>query len=100
MTDLHLIVVAMALVTYLPRMIPMVFLDRAFLPPSLRRFLEFIPYTVLASLIFPGILTAVDPLPAALTGALTATVLAWLRLNLVLVVLGAILAVFVTGQLV
>ena len=97
LNSLVIVVVAMAVVTYIPRMLPITLLDRTALSPGLKRFLEFIPYAVLASLIFPEVLTSVQPLSSAIIGAVTAFILAWLRLNLVLVVLGSILAVFLTG---
>jgi len=87
----------MAVVTYIPRMLPMTMLDKVPLSPNVKRFLEFIPYAVLASLIFPGILTSVEPLSSAIAGAAAALILAYLRLNLILVVLGSIVVVFVTG---
>lgn len=41
----------MALVTYLPRMLPMTLLSRAKLPPLLLRWLGFVPVAVLAALL-------------------------------------------------
>ena len=46
----------MALVTYIPRMIPLTFLDGKELPPIVSGVLRNIPYAVLGALIFPGIL--------------------------------------------
>lgn len=46
----------MALVTYLPRMIPLTFLDGKELPPIVSAVLGNIPYAVLGALIFPAIL--------------------------------------------
>lgn len=96
--SLWLLVVGMAVVTYLPRMIPLVFLKDMKLPSKIRRFLEFVPYTVLACLIFPGILTSSGSTIASLIGGATAFLLAWRGFNLVVIVLGAILAVFVAEQ--
>lgn len=98
MNNLWLLVIGMALVTYIPRMIPMVFLKDIKLTPRLKRFLEFIPYTVLACLIFPGILTSVGSMFSAIIGGIAAVLLALRGCNLVLIVLGAILSVYVAEQ--
>lgn len=89
MISLFLLVLAMALVTYVPR------LRDLKLPPLLKRFLLFTPYAVLASLIFPGILYSTSSLSSALAGGVFATMLALLRVNLMLIVLGGILGVYV-----
>lgn len=46
----------MALVTYIPRMIPLTFLDGKELPPIVSGILRNIPYAVLGALIFPAVL--------------------------------------------
>lgn len=46
----------MALVTYIPRMIPLTFLNGKELPPIVSGVLRNIPYAVLGALIFPAIL--------------------------------------------
>jgi branched-subunit amino acid transport protein len=95
MTSLILLVIGMGLVTYIPRMLPMVFLQKVELPMRLKRFLEFVPYAVLASLIFPDILYSVENSEAAIAGAGTAIVLAAFRVNLIIVVIGGIAGVFI-----
>lgn len=46
-----LLFLGMALVTYLPRMLPLVVLSRFRLPPLLLRWLSFVPVSVLAALL-------------------------------------------------
>lgn len=46
-----LLFLGMALVTYLPRMLPLVVLSRLRLPPLLLRWLGFVPVSVLAALL-------------------------------------------------
>ncbi len=89
----------MGLVTYVPRMLPMVYLHSMELPHFLQRFLQFVPYAVLASLIFPGILYSVDHIYSAFIGGLVSVVLALSRMNLMIVVLGGIITVFICDQL-
>lgn len=55
--SLFTIILGMTLVTYLPRMIPSVVMDKIFISPKIEKFLRMIPYTAMAALIFPGVLT-------------------------------------------
>jgi len=90
MNELLMVVVGMAIVTYLPRLTPLVILRGKKLPPFLGTFLQFVPYAVLAALIFPGILSSTGETSTAAAGALAAFFLAWMRLNIMLVVMGGI----------
>ena len=96
-TEVIYVVLAMAIVTYIPRMLPMVLLRDAALPPYVMRFMRFIPYAALGALIFPGILTAAGDgeMVAAIVGAAVSLVLAYMELNVVLVIAGGIAGTFV-----
>ena len=50
------VVLGMAVVTYLPRMLPLTLLSRKTIPKSLSDFLEYIPGAVLSALLLPSIL--------------------------------------------
>ncbi|NLK73153.1 MAG: AzlD domain-containing protein, partial [Clostridiales bacterium] len=65
-----LLLVFMLLVTYIPRMLPLVLLRDIKLHPFLDRFLKFIPPAVLGALIFPGILTSTGNLASAIAGGI------------------------------
>ncbi|MFT9847260.1 AzlD domain-containing protein [Aneurinibacillus sp. REN35] len=92
---LVLLVLGMGAVTYIPRMLPMVLLQNLQLPPFLQRFFQFIPFAALGALIFPGILTSAgeDNIAAAVAGGLVCVLFAWLRLNVMIVVLAGIITV-------
>ncbi len=90
MNKLLLVVAAMALVTYLPRLIPLLLLGEQKLPPFISTFLQFVPYAVLAALIFPGVLSSTGDTASSVAGALASFILAWMRFNIMLVVLGGI----------
>jgi len=90
-----LIIIGMTIVTYIPRMFPLVILSDLELNSFWRRFLYYIPPAALMALIFPGILRATESSGIALAGGLMAVVLAFYKFNLLLIVLGAILAVFI-----
>ncbi len=97
MHKLLLIVVGMALVTYIPRLIPLLMLGDKKMPWFLSNFLQFVPYAVLGALIFPGVLSSTGDAASAMTGATVAALLALVRLNIMLVVLGGILGSFFWG---
>jgi len=92
--DIFWIILGMAVVTYVPRVIPAFVLDRLSLSPSLKRWLDSIPHAALGALIFPGVLT-IHPEPhVGLIGAFVSALLAYFRLPILLVIAGGILAVW------
>ncbi|MDA8211966.1 MAG: AzlD domain-containing protein [Clostridia bacterium] len=94
MDQLWLLVLAMGAVTYLPRLLPMVLLSNLKLPPFWNAFFQFIPFAALGALIFPGLLSSTGNPGSAIAGGLVAIILALFRLNIMVVVLGGILGVF------
>lgn len=91
-----LIILGMTLVTYLPRLIPLLVPGDLPLPPWLDRWLKLIPYAALGALIFPGILTVDAGRPwVGVIGGLAAAATGWLWRNLIATVLVAILVVSV-----
>jgi len=53
---LFLTILAMAVVTYLPRLLPVWLLSRRSLPPLFIAWLRFVPPAVLAAMLLPGLL--------------------------------------------
>lgn len=92
-----LLFLGMALVTYLPRMLPIVVLSRFKMPPLLLKWLGFIPAAVLSALLASGVLLdggqlSLPPQNPALLAALPAFAVAiWTRslMGTVLVGIGA-----------
>ena len=60
-TDSIPIIIAMGIVTYVPRWLPLFFLSRRRLPPALVVWLDFIPAAILSALILPAIVTTGTP---------------------------------------
>lgn len=86
-----LLILAMTMVTYLPRLIPMYLLTDRKLSRRFEKFLSYIPYTSLSILIVRGILGAEkDMFLASLGGILLAGYLSHKTRNLILSVLSAI----------
>lgn len=96
MTYLPLIL-GMALVTYLPRLIPLLVLKKASVNEDFKRFLSFIPYTSLSILIIRGVLTSSGSMRLpTIIGILAASLIAYLQKNIILSVFAGILAAFIT----
>lgn len=91
-----ILILGMALVTFIPRAIPAVLADKMHFGPKTEKFLKLIPYTAMAALIFPGVLTVDSSNPViGIAGGLVAAVLAWRRCPVMVCVLAAIAADFV-----
>lgn len=99
MDRLWILVILMGLVTYLPRMLPLVFMKDMRLPPFWSALLRFVPYAALGALIFPGILSSTGNPWSALAGGTLALTLAFFRMNIMVVVLGGIIGVYLWGML-
>lgn len=84
----------MALVTYLPRVIPMAVFRKEITSNYIKSFLHYVPYAVLASLTFPDIFTSTASLTSAIVGTLIALLLAYKEKSLVIVALFSMLTVF------
>ncbi len=90
-----LIIFGMALVTYIPRMLPLVFMDIEKVPDWFKAILRNVPYAALGALIFPGILTVHENIWFGIIGGITAIVVALLGANLILVVMSSIITLMV-----
>lgn len=89
------LILGMALVTYLPRVIPLMALSNKKANRKLREFLYYIPYTSLSILIIRGIITAESGMKIpTLAGILTAGILSYKKGNLILSILMGILVSF------
>ncbi len=89
--EVMLMILGMAIVTFIPRAIPAIFIERMHFSPRVEKFLRLIPYTAMAALIFPGVLTVDAARPEiGIIGGLAAGLLAWRRLPVMVCVLAAI----------
>lgn len=87
-----LLIFGMALVTYIPRALPGAVIGRLHFHPKVEKFLTLIPYTAMAALIFPGVVTVDASRPEiGLIGGAVAAVLAWRKCPVILCVAAAIL---------
>lgn len=91
-------VAVMAIVTYIPRMLPLTFMRRKIQNSFIRSFLYYVPYAVLAAMTLPGILYSTSTMVSAFAGMITAVLLAYKNQGLLVVALGAVAVVFVVEQ--
>lgn len=89
------LIVGMAIVTAVPRLIPAFIMEKLALKPWLNRWLNAIPYAALGALVFPGIMSVIPEQPLiGIVGGIVAAAIAFLNLNVIISVIGAILTVF------
>ena len=87
-------ILVMALVSYIPRALPMLLIDRKINNQLFISFLYYVPYSVLAALTFPSIFFCTSNIYISLFGTIVALILAYLEQEIYIVALGAIIAVF------
>ena len=85
----------MALVTYLPRVLPLAIFRHKIQNPFLRSFLLYMPYGILAAMIFPAVFFSTNSWISASFGVLISLVLAWFRRGLLTVAIGGTLSVLI-----
>lgn len=94
MSEGVILIIAMMAVTYIPRLLPFVFLDSERLHPKVRLFLRAIPFAALGALILPGGITAVEnSIPVSVAGLVVAALAAIKSRNLLLSVFASVLVV-------
>lgn len=95
--NIALYIAVMAVVTYLIRMIPFAFFRKKIKSRFFRSFLYYIPYAVLSAMTIPAIFYSTGNIVTAVVGTVTAFVLSYLNLPLIVVALSATATAFITG---
>lgn len=89
------LIIGMTLVTYIPRLAPLVLLNNKKMNKKIEEFLRYIPYTSLSILIIRGIITSSDKMMIpTIMGVGIAAIISYIKGNLVLAVLAGILLSF------
>ncbi|GAM15067.1 AzlD domain-containing protein [Mesobacillus selenatarsenatis] len=88
--EIVIMIIGMAIVTYIPRMLPFVMFRGKELPPFLQGVLKNVPYATLGALIFPAILFIQEDIWYGLIGAAAAFIVAFMGANVIVVVVGSI----------
>ena len=89
----------MSFITYAIRAIPLVFINKKITNPTIQSFLDYIPYTVLAAMTFPAILSATASVVSAVAGFIVALIAAYREKSLLTVALWACAAVFIVERI-
>ncbi|MCR5793294.1 MAG: AzlD domain-containing protein [Lachnospiraceae bacterium] len=87
----------MALVTYIPRVLPVTLFRKKITSPFIRSFLNYVPYAVLGAMTFPAIFYSTGNTMTAICGTIVALALAMYNQGLVVVAIGAIITTYVTS---
>lgn len=77
MNRIYIYILAMALVTYLIRVLPLTLIRKEIKNRTLKSFLYYVPYVTLAVMTFPAILDSTQYIYSGLIALLTAILLAW-----------------------
>lgn len=87
-------VVVMIFASYIPRFIPITFLKKKIKSQYIQSFLYYMPYAVLAALTFPAIFYSTGNIYTAIIGTVIALVLSFFKVNMALVAVICVGAVF------
>jgi branched-subunit amino acid transport protein len=100
-TQMMLIAVAtMAVVTFIPRFVPLALFNRRIESVYVRSFLHYIPFAVLGAMVFPGILLSVPDFRAAIAGTVAALILGFFNRGIMTVSVCAVIIVYAFGVIV
>ncbi len=92
--SIYLYILAMALTTYLIRVLPMTLFQKPIRSRFIRSFLYYVPYACLSAMTFPAILSSAESLFGGIAALAVAVVLALRGRSLITVALGCSIAVF------
>lgn len=92
-------ILVMIAATWLPRMLPLLLVRRRIDNVLFRSFLHYVPYAVLAAMTIPAIFQSTARIESAAVGLAAALALGWRGKSLLVVALGASLAVFAAERL-
>ena len=90
----------MAGVTYLIRVLPLLFFKGEVKSVFLRSFLFYVPYAVLSAMTFPAILTSAGHLASGIASAVVCLVLAYFGRSLLTVAAGGAVAALITESII
>lgn len=99
-TRIIICIAIMAIVTFLPRMLPLVIFKKKITNRYIKSFLAYVPYAVLAAMTFPEVFYSTSNLISACFGVLIALLLAYKGKSLLTVAIGAAGAVFIAEMVI
>lgn len=97
--DLGKALIVMIAVTYLPRALPLVLFRKPIRNIWIRSFLEYVPYAVLAAMTIPAVFSSTRLWHSALAGLIVSLGLSLKEKSLLIVSIGAVIAVWLVEWL-
>ncbi len=97
---LCLSILSMALVTYLPRVLPLILFRRHIENRFFQSFLLYMPYAILAAMVFPEVFGSTGGIISAISGTLVALGMSYFRFGLMPVAIASTCTVFIVEQLI
>ena len=94
--SIYLYIAAMALTTYLIRVLPLTIFRKPIKSRFLRSFLHYVPYACLTAMTFPSILSSTASLISGAAALIVAVILAYRGKSLIVVALASSAAVLIT----
>ncbi len=94
---MFLMIITMAVVTYIIRMLPLVFFTKKIRSRYILSVLFYIPYAVLSAMTFPFIFYSTGSIYTAIVGTAVAVILALFKRSLLTVAICACLSVYLCG---
>lgn len=93
-------VIVMAVVTYIPRALPITIFQREIKSNFVKSFLQYVPYAVIGALTFPDVFSSTGNMVTATLGVVVAGILAFYEKSLVVVAIGVVLTVYIAQFLI
>ena len=97
--NIYLYIFAMALTTYLIRVLPLTIFRKPIRSRFLRSFLYYVPYCCLTAMTFPAILSSTASILSGAAALIVAVILAYRGKSLIVVALSSSAAVLIVEQL-
>lgn len=97
--NIYIYIAAMAVTTYLVRMLPLAVFRKPIKSRFLRSFLRYVPYACLAAMTFPAILQDTASVVSGAAALVVAVVLAYFDQSLIVVALCSSAAVFIVERM-
>ena len=94
MVNIVLVILLMAIITYLIRVLPLVLIRREIKNPIIKSFLHYVPYVTLSVMTFPAILSATNVIWSSIAALVVAVLLSLKGFKLPVVAGAACLVVF------
>ena len=94
-----LVILIMALCTYIPRVLPLALFREKIKNQYVSSLLCYLPYGILAAMVFPDIFSSTASVISGITGTAIALFLAYRKKGLLTVAVSACVAVFVTERI-